>query len=336
MLIYIKMSSSSRPNWRISLEYYKKKISNARTSRQALRRKSRKELLRNLNFWKRTHTNLSSKVSINYARYRKEYLNARNMLSRIRNTLKTSYGYVNSTLNNTINYPEHITNNTSNRRSIYERQLNAYRRNKVLKNYLQSVINGKYPTNTINKLTHAAKVFTHLQRTRQLNKLLPNFKKNLRQNTQKYYLKLKPSTPLRKTPRNAPKFFTKTHTDPRMKPINVKLNSVSNYTNMRRKIIKATNVPETYELRRTLLVNLNKKLSNLPRENYITLSNITPSKNTHYVLKNGNHPATWLYLEPTSFNMLKREVRRTRDTFKFTHPTTRSLMNIRNFKLVKR
>lgn len=321
-------SSSSRPNWRISLEYYKKKLRDARTSR--------KELLRNLNFWKRTHANLSSKVSIDYAKYRKEYLNARNMLSRIRDTLRNSYGYVNSTLNNTINYPVHITNNTSNRRSIYERQLNSYRRNKVLKNYLQSVINGKYPTNTINKLTHAARVFAHLQRTKQLNKLLPNFKKNLKQNAHKYYLKMKPSTPLRKTPRNAPRFFTKTHAAPRQKPIiNVKLNNVSNYTNMRRKIIKATNEPGTYKLRRTLLANLNKKLSNLPRENFISLSNIRPSKNTHYVLKNGNHPGTWLYLEPYSFNMLNREVRRTHDTFKFTHPTTRQSMNIRNFKLVK-
>jgi hypothetical protein len=149
----------------------------------------------------------------------------------------------------------------------------------------------------------------------------------------------RPRTPMNRprprTPRNAPNFFTKTHAAPRMKPINVKLNNVSNYTNMRRNILKATNVPGTYKLRRTLLANLNKKLSNLPRENFISLSNIRPSKNTHYVLKNGNHPGTWLYLEPTSFNMLKREVRRTRDTFKFTHPTTRRLMNIRNFKLVK-
>ena len=101
---------------------------------------------------------------------------------------------------------------------------------------------------------------------------------------------------------------------------------------MRRKIIKATNVPGTYELRRKLLANLNRQLSNLPRENFISLSNIKPSKNTHYVLKNGNHPGTWLYLEPNSYHTLALKVGR-RGTF--THPTTRRLVNIRNFKLVK-
>jgi pimeloyl-ACP methyl ester carboxylesterase len=145
----------------------------------------------------------------------------------------------------------------------------------------------------------------------------------------------RPRTPMNRprTPRNAPKFFINTRAAPKMKPINVKLNNVSNYTNMRRKILKATNVPGTYELRRKLLANLNRKLYNLPRENFISLSNITPSKNTHYVLKNGNHPGTWLYLEPNSFHNLALKVGR-RGTF--THPTTRRLVNIRNFKIVKR
>jgi hypothetical protein len=196
----------------------------------------------------------------------------------------------------------------------------------LLKKFIDIRKNTKALTNRTKALTNRTKSLTNRPRTPMNRPRTPMNRPRTPMN--------RPRTPMNRprTPRNAPKFFTQTYAAPRMKPINVKLNNVSNYTNMRRKIIKATNVPGTYELRRKLLANLNRQLSNLPRENFISLSNIKPSKNTHYVLKNGNHPGTWLYLEPNSYHTLALKVGR-RGTF--THPTTRRLVNIRNFKLVK-
>jgi len=301
------------------------------------KQRTRSELLGNLAIAKRRFQNIRSKISIemnetgNNKTYREQYDKAYRDVKNIEKKLKTRYGHINSTLNNA---NRHVNNtiNKINRRSIYERQLNAYKRNAILKNYLESVIRGNYPTVTMNKLIKASSVFKHLTDTKQFHKLLPNFQKELRNNV-KLFIKKTAVRKIRPTPRNRPMLLSRSRAAPKMKPINVKLNNVSNYTNMRRKIIKATNIPGSYELRRKLLANLNRKLDNLPRENFISLSNITPSKNTHYVLKNGNHPGTWLYLEPNSFHNLALKVGR-RGTF--THPTTRRLVNIRNFKIVKR
>lgn len=120
---------------------------------------------------------------------------------------------------------------------------------------------------------------------------------------------------------------------PRIKKFNTSIRNISNYMNMRKKIIRETNIPGAYRLRQLLLEKLKRDLNKMQRENFISLNEIVPRRNTHYVLKHGNHPGTWLYLTPNSYHELALRAGR---GGVFRHPTTRNMLKMSDFIFVRR
>ena len=91
---------------------------------------------------------------------------------------------------------------------------------------------------------------------------------------------------------------------PRMKTMNIKNVPIENYYNTKRKIIKLTNVPGGYNLRKKLLSNLEKELVVY---DFINANTFKPyNTNNYYYLKYGTDPKHWLFLLPESYNMLKQ------------------------------
>lgn len=223
------------------------------------------------------------------------------------------------------NYAKYLyyTNTGKNYRSVYEKQKKL---TPLIGKYINDMISGKFASRSNYKKERAMQLLKHIAEkklTRMVNsKFLREVAKNA--NYRPTYRKI----------RNAPKFFSKTHAAPKSKvPVpNINLKNVSNYMNLRRKILRSTNIPGTYTTRKKLLEKLDRNLENIKRENFISLENVVPSRNTHYVLKNG-HPGTWLFLRPNSYHNLAMRIGR-RGTFE--HPTTRRIMHFGNFKLVKR
>lgn len=209
-------------------------------------------------------------------------------------------------------YWNNNTSDISRWKSVYEKELMKHPRG-FLKNYLKNVVSGKLST-VQNKKRRARFVLANPSRmSRQMkNQLLKNA--NLP--------KQKPL--LRRVKFNAP----------RIKRFNTSITNLSNYMNTRKKIIKETNVPGAYQLRRLLLEKLKRNINKIPRENFLSLNEIVPRRNTHYVLKNGNHPGTWLYLTPNSYHELSLRAGGRRGVFR--HPTTREFMKMGNFRFVKR
>lgn len=199
-------------------------------------------------------------------------------------------------------------------KSVYEKEMNKTPSG-YLKGYLKNVTSGKL----INKNTKRKRARFVLANPSRMSK---DMKEQLKKNAN--YRNLPIQKPLlRKAGFNAPK----------IKKFNTSIRNISNYMNMRKKIIKETNIPGAYRLRQLLLEKLKRDLNKMQRENFISLNEIVPRRNTHYVLKPGNHPGTWLYLTPNSYHELALRAGR---GGVFRHPTTRNILKMSDFRLIKR
>lgn len=210
-------------------------------------------------------------------------------------------------------YWNNNTSNLSRWKSVYEKELMKHPRG-FLRKYLENVVSGKLSGQ--NKKRRARFVLSNPSRmSRQMkNQLVKNAN-------------------YRNLPKQKPLLRRAGFNAPRIKRFNTNISNLSNYMNMRKKIIKQTNIPGAYQLRRLLLEKLNRQVRKFPRENFLSLNEILPSRNTHYILKNGNHPGTWLYLTPNSYHELALRAGR---GGVFRHPTTYKMLKMRNFKFVKR
>lgn len=205
--------------------------------------------------------------------------------------------------------------NTPNRwKSVYEKELDK-KPTGYLKNYLNNVTSGKI----FNKTTKRKRARFVLANPSRMSRQMKN--------------QLTENANYRNLPKQKPLLRRAGFNAPRIKRFNTNIRNVSNYMNMRKKIIKETDIPGAFKLRKLLLEKLKRDLNKIQRENFISLNEIIPRRNTHYVLKKGNHPGTWLYLTPNSYHELALRAGR---GGVFRHPTTRNMLKMKNFKIVKR